>query len=692
MDRFGRHPRFERLSEYADGMLSGAIADRVSAHLESCAACRREVATVREMDAALGDVPVPALPDDLFDRIVQRREADVRTLLPEAPVHMPRRMPRRRPGKSIVAAASLLAVASFAGLVLTNREATAGASHLRVSSASASSIPVDYRPGAALVDEQLVRVRATIWSADPFAESYTADVGVLSRSEDEFAGTIQLPPGAAYALLAVESLDGRTVDPNGGSFWEYPSNATAPAVVARARLDALREMRQWGVALATPLLTEAIAATERFPDEVALWNARAQYELGPAADATDRAASGAHRSRLEAFASRALDVSTPAERLADIARYAATLGALDVRRRIVERLAALDPGHPVVVEDRVREAMTAAGADLASRLEEAFRAEADTDGLVASVGYDVALGSGNPTLILRWADRLASLGPPLADATAMDLTDIPDLRVEGIERIRRRLAFYQRPPETLRPLHRTREEWESELRRRRAALRAALGQALLAEGEGPAGLAALRSSIGERWDPAVASALVRVAPRPLDDDVADLATLVRADPTMSEPFTPADEPSLEEIRAARRELIDRIVAGARTAEVPDAALRSRVGVRVPLDGGGVTLIALWQSPPATDDREVDALISHAAPLTRAGVRMLVAGPERWLDDLVEIADLAGARAAVDPDGEVTAGLGGWALWEYVIVHDGWYSVHHDLDEAARLALLNSEIR
>lgn len=684
MDLFRRHPRFERVSEYADGTLAATSAARVASHLESCARCRREVAMIRETDEALREVPVPGLPDDMFERILRRREADVRTLVPDAPVFMP-----RRSWKSIAVAAGVVILAAFAGIAVTSRAATAGASHLRLAGAE-PGFRAEYLAGSALAGERLVRVRAKVWSRDA-AASYIANVGVLQRSDDEFVGDIRLPPDAAYVLLAVESLDGEVVDLNGGGFWEYESNAADPAVVARARLDALLEMGQSGVALATPLRIEAIEATERFPDEVALWNARAEYELAPGGDPAKPAILEAHRLRLDEFAARALDGPATVENLAAIAKYAATLRVSDVGGRIVEELAAVDPAHPVVLRDRVLRTFESGG-DPLPRLEEAFSAAADADGFLATMGYDVSLATGDPALILRWADRLASRGPLPADETAAELAGLSAVRGEGIERIRRRLAFYGRPPETLRPLHRSREGWEAELRRRRAGLNSALGHALLAEGDASAGLAALRRSIAERWDPGVASALFRSAPRPIDPDIAALARLALADPTLEDVPFQAPGLSSDELLTARRELIDRIEVRSRTGDVPAAAFRSRVGTEVSLDDGGITFIALWQAPPVITDPEVHTLVRNAPPLARAGIRTLVGGPEQWLDDLVEIADLAGARAVVDPDGEVTAGFGGRALWEYVIVHDGWYSVHHDLEEATRLALLHSEIR
>jgi anti-sigma factor RsiW len=675
------------LSEFADGTLDQGTARPISSHLESCSRCRREVATIREMDLALREVPIPALPDDLFDRVIERREAGVRTLLPDAPIAPP----RRRSWRSVAAVAGVVLFASLAGIALTNGEAVAGASHLRLGPPTASSVvPLTYTPGTVLAGESMVRVRARVWPAEDPTASYTVDLGLLQRSDDAFAGAVTLPLEAGFALISMESLDGTVLDANGGDFWEYESPLVEPVEVARARLEALRGMGQDGVILGTPIQAEAIRAAERHPDDVALWNARAQYELWAATDPTEVLSS--HGERLEGFAARALAGDRSSDELGELAGYAATLEAYDVLEQIVSALATVQPAHPQVLRSRLLDAVQSRDVDALARVEDVFNAGPDPEGLAASVGYRLALAGGNAGLILRWADRLAAGGPAVADELAAELATLAMVRREGIDRLHTRLAFYDGSSEALRPLHQPRGAWKREVRRRRAVLRAALGEALLLEGETEAGLEALEASIAERWDPRVAATLVRASDRPLTANLERLARLIEVDPTIESEADVRIELSADEVNEARRELAGSILAEARGGDVPDAVLRSRVGAEVPLDHGGVTLIALWQAPPVVDDAETEAFVRHTRALDLAGVRTLVAGPERWLDEIVEIAGLAGARAVVDHDATVSDAFGGWHLWEYVIVHDGWYSVHHDLEEAARLALLNSEIR
>lgn len=66
----------ERLSAYLDGELSVAARREVAAHLEVCEECRRELARLQRLDAALGrlETAAPAgLAERVLDRVQPRR-------------------------------------------------------------------------------------------------------------------------------------------------------------------------------------------------------------------------------------------------------------------------------------------------------------------------------------------------------------------------------------------------------------------------------------------------------------------------------------------------------------------------------------------------------------------------------------------------------------------------------------------
>ncbi len=70
----------ERLSAWLDGELAGPEHDLVAAHLDVCGGCRRELARLRALDAALGNMTAPA-PSDLAAKVLAR--------LPQAPQSRP---------------------------------------------------------------------------------------------------------------------------------------------------------------------------------------------------------------------------------------------------------------------------------------------------------------------------------------------------------------------------------------------------------------------------------------------------------------------------------------------------------------------------------------------------------------------------------------------------------------------------
>jgi len=59
-----------RLQEYLDGALSPGQAQAVEAHLTRCAACREELALLRQVDEALAAWPVLAEPADFTVRVM----------------------------------------------------------------------------------------------------------------------------------------------------------------------------------------------------------------------------------------------------------------------------------------------------------------------------------------------------------------------------------------------------------------------------------------------------------------------------------------------------------------------------------------------------------------------------------------------------------------------------------------------
>ncbi|MCX7925966.1 MAG: zf-HC2 domain-containing protein [Fimbriimonadales bacterium] len=66
------------LNDYIEGSVSGAIRDRLEAHLERCAECRRELQFMQSIWRGLSEMPEVAPPADLHARIMTHVRANVR--------------------------------------------------------------------------------------------------------------------------------------------------------------------------------------------------------------------------------------------------------------------------------------------------------------------------------------------------------------------------------------------------------------------------------------------------------------------------------------------------------------------------------------------------------------------------------------------------------------------------------------
>jgi hypothetical protein len=698
MARFLKHPRYERLSEFADGTLSVPRTRQVTVHLERCARCRREVGVIRDADEALRSLPVPAIPEGLFERVLERRATGIRTILPAAPVPVG----RRRNWAPAGAAAGTIFMAAVFTVLAASRDAEAGSSVLSLEALSSdgSRVAASYEPGSVLQGQSSVRARARIWlAADPTSPA-TIELGVLTRTEAGFEGTLELPSGIGYALIALEDPSGAAIDVNGGSFWDYTnvkdSFASEPAWLAR--LAALRELSDSGLLPASQMRRAAIQATALHPQSLELWAARAAYETRVITRASIRDSMlEGHRRRVAEFARHAFAETPDASRLVRLIDYAELVEDVATASDLLARLAAIAPHHRRVVEAqttaRLANVAGSGYAELLADLGTDFAEADEFSHFIASTAYSVAWDVGNPAEILTWANRLYAADPDSRDGIALRLATEPDLKSEAVELLEERLRFYASPPASSRALHQSTREFSSRVRSRVAALQSALGKTLIAAGDLTGGLSALEASIEHRWDPQVASLLVELTvPGMVSGHIRELAALVGVDPlnggrASAGGFAFSDS----QVRAAAARLEERLMREAPGARLPDIVLRARGGEAVPVDDGGVTLLALWQAPPDADAEEALTLAARARLLSAAGVRVLIASPAQGLDKTTEVADMVGARPVVDENGSATEGFGGWDLWEYVVVHDGFYSVYYEVEDATRLALLHSEI-
>jgi anti-sigma factor RsiW len=89
------HPRYGRLSRFADGGLKPADQERVARHLAKCARCREEVAVIRRVATVARALRMPTVSPAVLDDALARRWAGDRVLLPSSDPGAPEFTPRR---------------------------------------------------------------------------------------------------------------------------------------------------------------------------------------------------------------------------------------------------------------------------------------------------------------------------------------------------------------------------------------------------------------------------------------------------------------------------------------------------------------------------------------------------------------------------------------------------------------------
>jgi len=647
---------------------------------------------IRDADEAMRRVPVPEMPEGILERVFERRAADIRTLLPTSGPVAKR---RRFIPVGLIAAVATIGLATI-GVVAFSGEAAAGASELELGepSTSVTTVPVRYRPGSALAGASTVVVRARVWSS-PGDTPVIRTVGTLARDGKDLVGDARLPAGADFALIALEDQSGNRLDLNGGSFWEYSAGgAASPTPAARAaRLDALQTLSEEGLVAPADVRAAAVSAALAAPEDIDAWDRRATQERRVVTDARWREELlPMHLERLRHFERTA---RSPDE-LALLVTYADRLDDHEAAQRALRRLEAVAPHHQRVAQERVYGLVGRLIDDppalFAALEDEWYRGEAPQD--VASIAYSTAFSWDITEEIRRWAPRYLETDPRSRDGLVDDLAGRPGLERLTIDLARARLAALDAVSDDARPLHESRDEFRVARTRQRARLLAALGAALLASDSIDAGRARLAESLDLEWSPRAARALVSSpggAQGPVlgDVDPHGLEVLLAADPVPEGPLPAGVEPTPDELDWAHGWLIDRLERDAPTGEIRDVSFRSRVGGRVPIDDGGTRVIALWKAVPRAEHPDISVLADLTPRLVASGIEVLLATPEAQLDDAIELAADIGARPVVDELGTATESFGGWYAYAYVVVHDGWYSVHNDFTEAVRLALLRS---
>lgn len=189
-----RHMEEELLGPYVLGVLDGAEVPRVEEHVMGCVRCREEVTALRDIEAALGEVPEEAFldgPPQGGDLLLQRT---LRQMRGERAGQR-----RRRAGIAGLAAAAALATVFWAGAQLGGGDR--GAVALPRPSPTVSTVPSPPPPGTTLASATDpgtgARMTVRMTPAGQWVRVHAAVTGV--------------PPGERCRLVVVAADGTRTI-------------------------------------------------------------------------------------------------------------------------------------------------------------------------------------------------------------------------------------------------------------------------------------------------------------------------------------------------------------------------------------------------------------------------------------------------------------------------------------------------
>jgi len=660
MMRLRRHPTSRRLSRWADEANHVDDPD-VIRHLGGCARCRREVGFLRELGEAARAITPPSAPPDLLARILERRRAGERVLIPQAaPVLATRRLGFAG-GTGVLALLALLAV-----LVLPSGEAGAGTSDLRFFPAAPQSgqeTVVRYRPSSTLAGRPSLRLRGRYRSRDDRTVHGEVlgrylEVALLPAEDGLYAGSLRIPASAVYVVFAVEDPSGDGIDANGGALWDLlvHDREGVPLFAALRQRFLVRQKREFPAALET-----ARRMTELYPDRVEGWTIRLGLDLLLRPERADSLRDVYAERFREIEAAAFAEPSPPVDRIASLVKFAGRLDDSVAEAYWNDRLQRQAPAHATAALYRYRSALGAhgrTGEELLDWIEREWNARGPATRDLAFKGFQEAMRTGDDARILRWAARVERTMPWESNRVATMLLAEPATRRAGLERTTSRLGKLEGPEDRLRrPLDESVSEYERRRHAQARRLRAASARALLLEGNPEGALALIEPAAVEGYEREVFETLgqTRLA---AGDTIGALAAWARnaSDPSVDDDAVRPERTRIigalaaadwnRMVSEARQEVDARILDALPSGRLePGAGVETFEGTRVALDSllvGKVTFIAFWVQGRSEDLPKLEALRD---PMREAGIQLLVIALEPPSAGTVAVLD---ARAPTIP--------------------------------------------
>jgi hypothetical protein len=610
------HPDADDLNRFTEGDLPADFRVKVARHLDGCTECRTTVLAYRSIGDQVRALPAEPLPDALKARVMASIESGAKVVLPlPSAGNAPHR--RRRRGW-VAAAAVILAI----GITLTvgAPELRSGDSDLVFSPAEPvanGEVSVEYGSGGRFsgLDTLVLRAIFRRGGESRLGMTLPAEFEVVTYLEPgrdgRFRGSFRFPADRVYGVFAVEGQAGENIDTNHGVLWELLQHEEGVPSV-----DALREQVS-DVIRRDPGRARAVArrSTELYPQRAEPWALLMAVELrlwgGDRPDSIRRR----HQIRYNQLDSALTTVEEllPSDLWAMYAYALAGIGDVAEAAGWKDRILSDAPGSPEAISLLIeniasRHAAEFPGAALAE-LEQLWRETPQHRSGIIPTAEDYAELSGDPEVILRWAERRTLYQPAEWPDLVTRLIAIPTTAEIGIDRARAYLAADPATGDRYRALQERRTEHARRIAITHAAVNATIGRALIARGSVEEGRAALERAGEVSWDSDVFVDLADARISMGDTTgFTEMMARIAVDPAA---------PQVQRDSATQRGLLydanaewNRLVQSARTAMWDEVMADSKPGTTVPESaiwtdssgathtirdvlGGQVTLVTYW---------------------------------------------------------------------------------------------------
>lgn len=413
---FLRHPSWADLNRFADGELSPSRQRQVSEHLAGCSRCRREVAFVRQAGQLARSLETPPVPEEILDRVLERRAEGDRVLLPlESPGARP--APRRR----ILPAAAAALVLLVAGLFATTGLLEADHGGLRIEPERPTAgelLTVHYDGAFEFASDEFLTLKARYRTEN--GRVWEQIAGILERGDDGvFTTSLALPDSVVYATFAVEDLAGDNLDSNNGRLWDIVVFGDGGRPTAAALWERFLDVQMNSL----PALETAVQLTEQYPDSPRGWALRFVMELETSARNAD-SARAAHKDRFRRL-ERSLTERPPSDpdELAAMAYYGAQLGetaSAEFWLLQAERAGADGAILFIARSFLLWTDTTRTRSDALPRVEALWQKAPFEIAQLAELGWRTALEAGDWQEVLRWLPRYRNARGALQLAAIID--------------------------------------------------------------------------------------------------------------------------------------------------------------------------------------------------------------------------------------------------------------------------------